>query len=87
MRVMQIMNSSVGIFISDYDEGFCSLDNDIAKSLGIKHKQYRDTLIKKYNGHLAYAGEIYFSNMKDAEKALDWVNSLEMLIKLRGVTQ
>lgn len=59
-------------------------DGYIASALHIDLYLYQEKLLTKYNAFKRY-GEIYFKNKEDATKALEWINSLELLVKLRGV--
>lgn len=59
-------------------------DCNLAEIVKISVGQYRDILIKNYNAYIA-KGEIFFNKEQDAEKAVEWLNSLFILNKLRGV--
>jgi hypothetical protein len=59
-------------------------DCNLAEIVKISVDQYRYILIKEYNAHMA-KGEIFFNKEQDAKKAIDWLDSLFILNKLRGV--
>jgi hypothetical protein len=88
VNIVQVLALENSFIISDsfYADGkmFYSMDEDIAIRLLIKPNKYQQTLIKKYKAYREYAGETYFNNIEDAEKALEWINSLELLVKLSG---
>lgn len=58
-------------------------DSEIAEILEMDPKEYREILIKEFNG-IEDKYFVLFKNKKDIEKVRDWVESTIFLKKLSG---
>jgi hypothetical protein len=66
------------------DESYFHEDKDIAKSLDVTLDQYRHVLINNFNGEVIISGEVYFNTEEDVDNALEWIESILLIDKLRG---
>lgn len=63
-------------------------DAYISILLNISLIKYRDILVDQFNGNISLDNrihDVYFNTEEDANKALDWVESIKLLNKLNIV--
>lgn len=74
-------------YVINYTADAVKLDRTVTEKmcrlLPIKKKEYINMMIG-YGAKLSKGGELIFCNRADAEQALEWVKSVELLDKLRG---
>jgi hypothetical protein len=64
--------------------GNLGIDKVIVNYLNITLETYQNKLIKEFNGYIKRNGNVYFKTKINTE-VLDWINSLIIMNKLRGV--
>ncbi|MFW6008861.1 MAG: hypothetical protein ACOCP8_06310 [archaeon] len=69
-------------FISIYLDPLCD-DYMVASILQMKFHDYADKLVNEFNAiYIKDNNGLFFKNKQDAEKALEWVESREIIIRL-----
>lgn len=59
-------------------------DKKISKVLGLDKEKYQEMMIETFNGKKKYVN-VYFNQYKEAQLAMEWVNSMILIRKLRGI--
>lgn len=73
------------IFLSSADKEYTDSDKNIAAYLQLELNDYQKHLVDNYNAYLIKGkeyNELYFMLKEDADKAIEWIDSIILSIQL-----